>query len=202
MNKVNFNSTDSIWIKVPKQTILTVQGLSSGTTKGDIIISNLSDLVEVSNYIGGIKLDNINGPIAASTILGNIDVTLKQLVKGPLVFTATAGHIDIALPEKTTANIDILSINGELFASPSFHITPILITEEDETKDTISIAEGNPVFLRNFKNRLHTFASHRNRIRTARSVPNQIKGKINGGGDDIILRTTQGKIYLRTTEKQ
>lgn len=83
---------------------------------GDIQIRNHAGEIEIKSRIGDIVPENITGPVIANSTSGNVDITFSELsTANPTSITLVSGYIDISMPAKTSTDLDIISITGEIY---------------------------------------------------------------------------------------
>ncbi len=92
---------------------------TNGTNKSDIEISGFTGEIEASVELNGaIKVTDISGPITASTLNGNVEVTFTKVSQtSPISIFSTNGALDITLPGNTPADLSMGSINGEIYTN-------------------------------------------------------------------------------------
>lgn len=86
---------------------------------GDIYIEGFTGEVEANaNLNGGLKLVNISGPITAYSLNQNIQVEFDKINQdAPIVIRTTNGAIDVTLDESTSANLELSSLNGDIYTN-------------------------------------------------------------------------------------
>lgn len=189
---------DTVYLRIPRQLDVEVMNSRSFWMGGDISIKNVLGEVEVSQTHGNVMLLNITGPTTVQAVQGNIEAVFNEPVRGPISLISNFGFVDVALPSRTKADMEVSTMMGEIFADESLQI----VSEEkqdsssslaeyyrvDSTGQTIFYSKGSPY------DRLGPalFLNGRANLR--------IKGKLNGGGGAILLRSIQGKIYLRRAD--
>lgn len=89
------------------------------TWHGDILISGFKGEVEASARLnGGIRIDDVSGPLTANTLNGGIDVAFSKVAQSsPITIYSTNGALDIGLPEKTPADVTLSTINGDIYTN-------------------------------------------------------------------------------------
>lgn len=97
----------------------------------------------------------------------------------------------------------MITAMGELYASKDFNIE--VITEEITGETEQTVADNANLASREFYRALSlqtVSGSIFDRFGNSAypGIGSRVIGTINGGGEDIILRTMQGKIYLRKAE--
>lgn len=176
----------------------------------NIKLENITGPSNISNLYGSIEAtldDKIKGPLSLVTVYGFVDISIPAQSKTDLNLSTTYGsllasenlNIDI-IPqaadttrrinqrnivinrtnkhtteraEKIVVNVDTLS------ATPEPPAAPLPINFNLGTHQTMNFVENFPISFS------PVFSE------------NKIVGKLNGGGEHIILKSTYGKIYLR-----
>ena len=151
--------------------------VENGVIAGNIYIKDLTGTIEVSTVVGNIDMENIEGEVTASSVQGNLKIVFNKIRKeNALYFSTVNGEIDITLPKKTAADIIAKTLNGNVYSGFDAEITTKNVAG-DQTEEP-----GLPNFVTAFLN------------------PNNITLRINGGGQEIYLRTINGNIYIRKGE--
>lgn len=215
---------DTIQIKIPQQLSVSVLG-TRAYGQGGISLKDIQGEIEVSASMSNVKLEGVTGPMTVKTGHGNIEAVLNSPVKGPISLMSTSGFVDIAVPVATRADVEIASTFGEILMSEDFNIQ---IAEAEKPADNSSnwgwvssnllgdgrvevrsggrSISGEEVAVKrdSTSNNLTYTVSGSPTVffnRDRRAASGTLIGTINGGGEKIILRTGQGKIYFRTAEK-
>jgi len=172
-NMVRINSgthmDKMIWltIKIPQNTALIKVGTVNG---GDIDVSNVSGKVEIGNVNGAIKATGISGSVVANTVNGDVVVKFKSVDgSAGMAFSSLNGKIDVTLPADVKANFKLKAGKGDIFSDFDVDV--------DKTKPTIQ----------------STNEEHYHQIK----IDDWVRGKINGGGSEIMMESTFGSIYIR-----
>ncbi len=156
-------------IKVPMNFSLKV----STVNKGFIEISNIKGAIDVSNVNGRITLKDITGSVSADTVNGDIVANLLKVTPNTaMAFSNLNGKLDITLPKTIKANVKIKSDRGEIFTDFDLKSNP----------QTAKVTKGK--------------ASKGGVYKV--KVENWILGSINGGGPEILFKTFNGDILLRS----
>jgi hypothetical protein len=157
----------ALLIKVPQNTARVNVGT---VNNGDISVTNVSGKVEIGNVNGGITATGISGSVVANTVNGDVIVKFKTVdEKTAMAFASLNGKIDVTLPADTKANLKLKSDNGEMFSD--FDIAVDKVTPKIETNNE----------------------EHYHQIK----IEDWVIGKLNGGGPEIMMKTTFGSIYIR-----
>ena len=144
--------------------------LDAHTSGGDITANNLFDRLNISTSGGDISLEKIEAPATVKTTGGDIEFELHLTdLTNPhdLNLQAHGGDIELTLPEKCPANIT----------------AEILLDRRGRSWKRYDVYSDFPL---------------------SKSMPNETGngilrsiGEINGGGDPIYLKTTNGNIYIK-----
>ncbi|HEY4195947.1 MAG TPA: hypothetical protein VGM63_10455 [Mucilaginibacter sp.] len=163
----NAGRSVNLVIKVPQ----TESTLKIGTVNnGNIIGSNLSGDLEVTNVNGFIKLKNISGSVVANTVNGNVEVSFKSIdPKAAMAFSTLNGNVDITYPAGLKANVKLKSDRGDVYTD--FDV----VTDQRKPEVTRSNAKG-----------MYSL-----------KIEDWVYGKIDGGGQQLMMKTTFGNIYIR-----
>lgn len=189
-------SGDTVYIKIPNHLPVSVKG---GTLwfEGDVTVKNMQGELEILNSTGKVSLKDVTGPVTVQAG-GNIEAEFNAPVKGPVSLISSMGFVDAALPLATRANIELSATLGELFAADDFNIN-IEMPERDTAERPVLAITADSLFGRSVTatRRVGNYGLTNNLWFNSM---NRIKGTLNGGGEDIILKTTYGKIYLRKAD--
>lgn len=171
-NEVNVHGspmkTTNLTIRVPMNS--TNVKLST-VNNGNINASNISGDLEIKNVNGYIKLTGISGSVVANTVNGNVEVTFKSIdAKAAMAFSTLNGKVDVTFPASLKANVKLKSDQGDIFTD--FDV----ITEQRKPVVTKNNGEKGMYSLK---------------------MEDWVYGKIAGGGQELMLKTTFGSLYIR-----
>ncbi|HUU05340.1 MAG TPA: DUF4097 family beta strand repeat-containing protein [Patescibacteria group bacterium] len=156
-------------IQVPMNTSLELHAVNNGGIK----VENVSGDIEVANVNGGIILSRIAGSAVAQTVNGDVTATFTRLDgKKPLSLITLNGDVDITLP--ATAKVDFklkIDNHGEIYSDFELKL-------QNKSEKTVEDQR-----------------SHGGRYRV--KIDKTVFGSINGGGQEITLKTFNGDILLR-----
>jgi hypothetical protein len=156
-------------IQVPMNTTLELHAVNNGGIK----VENVNGDIEVENVNGGIALSRIAGTVVAQTVNGDVTATITRLDgKNPLSLITLNGDVDITLP--ATAKVDFklkIDNQGEIYSDFELAL-------QNKSEKTVDDKRGN---------------GGRYKVRIDKTV----FGSINGGGQEITLKTFNGDILLR-----
>ncbi|MXY47796.1 MAG: DUF4097 domain-containing protein [Gemmatimonadetes bacterium] len=154
--------------------------VKANTTSGNIKVSNVFGVSETRSLSGDIRLGSTHGGIVASTASGDIEgdlIDTDSSVDARYQFQSLAGDISIILPFDMPAVIDAQISIGEIidpWLPNSWHVLRHIDSDFDLDVSKVESSPGN-----------HTIKA---------------VGEINGGGNDIILVTNDGKIRIRSKD--
>ena len=137
---------------------------------GDIVGSNLNGELEVSNVNGAIKLKNIAGSVVANTVNGNVIVTFRSIdPKAAMAYSTLNGNVDVTFPASLKASVKLKSDRGDVYTD--FDV----VTDQRKPEVTRSDSKG-----------MYSL-----------KIEDWVYGKINGGGPQLMMKTTFGNLYIR-----
>jgi DUF4097 and DUF4098 domain-containing protein YvlB len=156
-------------IQVPWATSLRLHCVNGG----NITVENVRGECEVENVNGGITLTRIGGSAVAQTVNGDIRVSFSKIDPGKAMSMITLnGDVDVTLPADTKATLKLKIDNqGEIYSD--FELA-LKTTPQKTVEDR---------------------RSRGGRYRV--TFENAVSGSINGGGQEIALKTFNGDILLR-----
>lgn len=161
------NQTDSILVKVPNS--LSLRLVSDTRFNGKpITIQDFKGELEVNTNYNPIALINVTGPVTAKSLYGGLTARFSQPVKGPISLISVYGFVDVSVPENLKANLSLGTQFGNIYAAKELQIK-----QNKETKAEKKDNSWNT------------------------PTATRISGTLNGGGLDLIVESTYGKIYLR-----
>ena len=208
VNVVNKKIDGVLTIKVPQNIKVTFANQSS-IYQEDIILKNLKNELEISTSYNKIKLENNTGPMNIKSLYGSIDASFVEPIKGPVSIVSVYGHVDVSLPASIKANVDLSTSYGKLYAADGLKIVLEKNVAEEKPKDedlitTIKSATNEALLISGLKSGSGTIISNNKNIRVANGIAvyggrssEDIKGKINGGGANFILKSNYDNVYLR-----
>lgn len=141
---------------------------------GEILVENVRGELEVNNVNDKITLKNISGSVVANTVNGDVNVTFNAIdPKAPMAFSTLNGDVNVTLPADTKANLKLKSDNGEVYSDFDIDIdrTPAK-TEKTNEPGMYKIKKDG-----------------------------WVNGKINGGGQEMMMKNMMGDIYVKKGEK-
>ena len=156
-------------IQVPMNTTLELHAVNNG----GITVENVNGDIEVENVNGGIALSRIAGTVVAQTVNGDVTATITRLDgKNPLSLITLNGDVDITLPASAKVDFKLKIDNqGEIYSDFELAL-------QNRSEKTVEDKRG-----------------HGGRYKV--KIDKTVFGSINGGGQEITLKTFNGDILLR-----
>lgn len=153
-------------IKVPQQFSLTI----STVNNGDIVVENVTGVLEISNVNGAIQLNNVSGSAVATTVNGEVKANFKSVTaESPMAFTSLNGRIDVTFPPSAKFNVKLKSDRGEIYSDFDVDVDKTEPKSNKVTKDGMYKV----------------------------SIDDWVQGKVNGGGSEVMMKNMHGNIYIR-----
>ncbi|MCE7064683.1 DUF4097 family beta strand repeat-containing protein [Dyadobacter sp. CY326] len=142
----------------------------STVNNGDIVIDNVTGELEIQNVNGDITLNNIAGSAVANTINGLLKANFKTInTSSPMAFSTLNGNVDITIPATAKFDVKLKSDRGEIYSDFD-----------------VDVDKSAPQATRSAKDGMYKV-----------SIDDWVKGKINGGGSEIMMKNMNGNIYVR-----
>ncbi|HEY7404130.1 MAG TPA: DUF4097 family beta strand repeat-containing protein [Candidatus Angelobacter sp.] len=170
-------STDSIQrtvdltITVPVHTSCSLHTVNDG----NIFVSGVDGELDVNDVNGEVDLKNIGGSVVAHALNGHVVVTFNRVdPTKSMAFSSLNGDIDVTFPPDLKATVSMRTDNGEVYSDFDVKLQPNSQTQ------TVEESRG--------KNGKYVL-----------KVDKNVKGTINGGGQDIQFKNFNGNIYIRRT---
>lgn len=211
VNTVNNRPDGILSIKVPQNMKISFSN-NNVIYSGEVILRNLNNEIEVSATYNKIRLENNSGPMNIKTVYGSVDASFTGDIKGPVSIISVYNYVDVSLPAATKANIDLGTSYGKLYAADQFKIVLDAKNDTEEKSGSSSrsiYVNGKKIErgLVNNKKSEDDESSSASAVNTGSGVivraygryreGENIKGKINGGGVDLILKSNYKNVYLR-----
>jgi hypothetical protein len=207
VNPVNKDIKGILTIKVPQNIKVSFTN-KSNVYQNEIILKNLKNEIEVSTSYNKIKLENNSGPMNIKTLYGSVDAIFSEAITGPVSIVSVYGYVDVSLPATAKASVELSTAYGKLYAAEGLKIA-IEKTSKEKTEQNTAVATVNGLSggsqaatggkvsgqavsgYASINNGDYNVIDYYNR-----STEN-IKGKINGGGANLILKSSYKNVYLR-----
>lgn len=210
VNAVNKSLDGILTIKVPQNVKVFFEN-KSNMYQDQIILKNLKSEIEISTSYNAIKLENNTGPMNVKTLYGGVDASFAGAITGPVSIVSVYGIVDVALPSATKANVELSTSFGKLYAADALKIVPNKSAEKVKPEqitiiNTVKNATDEALAVAGVKLNSGNAARGTNNI-TINGVglaayggrsSEEIKGTLNGGGANLILKSSYSNVYLRT----
>ncbi len=201
-----------------------VSATANTSATQELVLRNLKGEIEVSVSNNKIRLENNTGPMNIKTVHGAVEAIFKNEIKGPISIISVDDYVDVTMPANTKANIELSTGAGKLYAGKEFSIERDSVDTKKSTQVRYATIDGKvaDVIVARSKTapRAVTIVGAQGTgdivingspIRTQAGAINtqsftfgygiktgdQIKGKLNGGGVDLIFKSTNKNVYLR-----
>jgi hypothetical protein len=183
VNPVTKDRTTILTIKVPQNIKISFTNTSS-INQAELILKNLKNEIEVSTSYNTVKLENNSGPMNIKTLYGSVDASFGADIKGPVSIVSVYGYVDVSIAAVTKVNVDLSTSYGKLYAAEGLKITV--------AKSSLGKSDSN-------NNGSFNFSVSGSGVTNFDVNPGSenIQGKINGGGSNVILKSTYKNVYLR-----
>lgn len=204
VNMVSRKLKGILTIKVP-QNIKIYFANNSNVYFEEVMLKNLKNEIEVSTTYNKIKLENNSGPMNIKTVYGSVDASFAGDIKGPVSIISVYSYVDVSIPAATKANLELGTSYGKLYSADEFNIVIDKNSgkEEKSGSESVSTTENgkNMVNMRRIDgdNSAGGLRGPSGMVTTFNSIRQgeYIKGTINGGGADLILKSNYKNVYLR-----
>lgn len=205
VNPVTVSGQRKVTVKVPQNVKVSFTN-NSNTYQDSITLKNLKNEIEVSVSYNEVRLENNSGPMNIKTLHGSVDAVFQGEIKGPVSIISVYGHVDVALPVAIKANLEAGTNYGKIYAADGLKI--VIDKEPIEKSNNVYIATGDAavggIAGVNTTKSASTATVSGTGVRTInvinfamRKESESLKGKINGGGIDLILKSNHDNIYIR-----
>ena len=211
VNPVSVTDERRFKIRVP-QNVKVVFTNNSSMYQDTVTLKNLKSEIEVSVNFNEVKLDNNTGPVNVKTLNGSVDAVFAGEIKGPISIVSVHGHVDVALPKTAKISLEAGTNYGKIYAAEGLNIAieKDVVEKTDKPATAIAYSTNGNVLISGLVSGSSTKTSTGtltttqggNRVISAinfsmRKESESIKGKINGGGTVVILKSNHDSIYVR-----
>ena len=94
-----------------------------GFHSDDILVRGMRNEVDIKSQVGDLKLEDVTGPIIASTLSADINVVFSSLTQSsPSSISSISGDIDITLPGNSKGDFRLNSISGDVYTDFDFEL--------------------------------------------------------------------------------
>ncbi|GGE59134.1 hypothetical protein EV200_103461 [Pedobacter psychrotolerans] len=204
VNPVSISNQTMVTIKLPQDIKLSFTN-NSNMYQDSVVLKNLKAEINVAVTGNDIVLLNNVGPMNIRTLHGSVDATFPAEPKGPISIVSLNGHIDVAIPTTVKANLDVVTRSGKVYAAEGLKIVLNQVASERTSTGTLAVTKAgtNPLLARSLTGNVQvkvTTNENNYSYTTGNAISADgevLNGKINGGGIDLILKSTHNNIYIR-----
>ncbi len=165
----SYQRTVDLTISVPIHTSVSLHTVNDG----NILVSGVDGDLDVNDVNGEVDLKNIGGSVVAHALNGHVVATLNRVdPQKPMAFSSLNGDIDVTFPSDLKANVSLRTDNGEVYSDFDVKVQP---TAPQQTVED-NRGKGGKYRVKIDKN---------------------VRGTINGGGQEIQFKNFNGNIYIR-----
>jgi DUF4097 and DUF4098 domain-containing protein YvlB len=165
----SYQRTVDLTITVPTHTSVSLHTVNDG----NIVVSGIDGDLDVNNVNGEVDLKNIGGSVVAHALNGHVVATFNRIdPQKPMAFSSLNGDIDVTFPADLKANVSLRTDNGEVYSDFDVKVAP---TAPEQTVEDNRGKGG--------KYRMN--------------IDKNVRGTINGGGQEIQFKNFNGNIYIR-----
>jgi DUF4097 and DUF4098 domain-containing protein YvlB len=165
----SYQRTVDLTITVPIHTSVSLHTVNDG----NILVTGVDGELDVNDVNGEVDLKNIGGSVVAHALNGHVIATFNRIdPQKPMAFSSLNGDIDVTFPADLKANVSLRTDNGEVYSDFDLKVQPTApqqTVEDDRGK-------GGKYKVKIDKN---------------------VRGTINGGGQEIQFKNFNGNIYIR-----
>jgi DUF4097 and DUF4098 domain-containing protein YvlB len=165
----SYQRTVDLTITVPTHTSLSLHTVNDG----NILVSGVDGELDVNNVNGQVDLKNIGGSVVAHALNGHVVATLNRVdPQKPMAFSSLNGDIDVTFPADLKANVSMRTDNGEVYSDFDIKVLP------NAPQQTVEDNRGK---------------GGKYKVK----IDKNVRGTINGGGQEIQFKNFNGNIYIR-----
>lgn len=161
--------TIDLTIQVPRRTSLRLKTVNDG----DITVTGVEGEMDVDDVNGEVTLRNVSGNAVAHALNGRLLVTFDRTnPQKAMAFSSLNGDVDVTFPADLKANVSMSSDRGDVFSDFDIQL---------EARAPIQTSTQGS----------------RDGGRFKVNIDKTVRGKINGGGQEIQFKNFNGNIYIR-----
>jgi len=165
----SYQRTVDLTITVPIHTSVSLHSVNDG----NIVVSGVDGDLDVNNVNGEVDLKNIGGSVVAHALNGHVVATFNRIdPQKPMAFSSLNGDIDVTFPADLKANVSMRTDNGEVYSDFDIKVLP------NAPQQTVEDSRGK---------------GGKYKVK----IDKNVRGTINGGGQEIQFKNFNGNIYIR-----
>ena len=161
--------TIDITVQVPRRSSLHLKTVNNG----DIFVTGVEGDLDVDDVNGDVTLKNVSGNAVAHALNGKLLVNFERInPQKAMAFSSLNGDVDVTFPPDLKANVSMASDRGDVFSDFDIQLESRAPVQTPTT-------------------------GQRQAGRFKVNVDKNVRGKINGGGQEIQFKNFNGNIYIR-----
>jgi DUF4097 and DUF4098 domain-containing protein YvlB len=165
----SYQRTIDLVITVPTRTSVSLHTVNDG----NILVSGVDGEFDINDVNGEVDLKNIGGSVVAHALNGHVLVTFNRIdPQKPMAFSSLNGDIDVTFPADLKANVSLRTDNGDVYSDFDVKVQPAA------PQQTVEDNRGK---------------GGKYRVK----IDKNVRGTINGGGQEIQFKNFNGNIYIR-----
>jgi DUF4097 and DUF4098 domain-containing protein YvlB len=165
----SYQRTIDLVIIVPIHTSVSLHTVNDG----NILVSGVDGELDINDVNGEVDLKNIGGSVVAHALNGHVKVSFNRIdPQKPMAFSSLNGDIDVTFPADLKANVSLRTDNGEVYSD--FDVKVLPTTPQQTVEDNRGKGGKYKV-----------------------NIDKNVRGTINGGGQEIQFKNFNGNIYIR-----
>jgi len=165
----SYQRTIDLTITVPTHTSVSLHTVNDG----NILVSGIDGELDINDVNGEVDLKNIGGSVVAHALNGHVVATFNRIdPQKPMAFSSLNGDIDVTFPADLKANVSLRTDNGEVYSDFDVKVLP------NAPQQTVEDSRG-----------------HGGKYKV--KIDKNVRGTINGGGQEIQFKNFNGNIYIR-----
>jgi DUF4097 and DUF4098 domain-containing protein YvlB len=165
----SYQRTIDLTIIVPTHTSVSLHTVNDG----NILVSGVDGELDINDVNGEVDLKNIGGSVVAHALNGHVIATFNRIdPQKPMAFSSLNGDIDVTFPADLKANVSMRTDNGEVYSDFDVKVLP------NAPQQTVEDNRGK---------------GGKYKVK----IDKNVRGTINGGGQEIQFKNFNGNIYIR-----
>ncbi len=165
----SYQRTIDLIITVPTHTSVSLHTVNDG----NIVVTGVDGELDINDVNGEVDLKNIGGSVVAHALNGHVVATFNRIdPTKPMAFSSLNGDIDVTFPSDLKANVSLRTDNGDVYSDFDVKVQPAA------PQQTVEDDRGK---------------GGKYRVK----IDKNVRGTINGGGQEIQFKNFNGNIYIR-----
>jgi DUF4097 and DUF4098 domain-containing protein YvlB len=165
----SYQRTIDLTITVPMHTSASLHTVNDG----NILVSGIDGELDINDVNGEVDLKNIGGSVVAHALNGHVVASFNRIdPQKPMAFSSLNGDIDVTFPADLKANVSLRTDNGEVYSDFDVKVQP------SSPQQTVEDDRGK---------------GGKYKVK----IDKNVRGTINGGGQEIQFKNFNGNIYIR-----